>query len=64
MSPGISASVHWWRGWGRDQQEDLFWWRYRLGFVTVAIERRDLFAAYQKLRETIVETIRRDEEGK
>jgi len=64
MSPGITLSVHWWRGWGQDQQRDLFWWRYRLGFLTVALERADTLTAYRKLRVAIEARIRRDEEGR
>lgn len=53
MSPGITLSLHWWRGCGPDIQRDLFWWRYRLGFLTVAVERADLLSAYRKLRTAI-----------
>lgn len=64
MSPGITFSLHWWRGFGPDIQRDLFWWRYRLGFATVAVERADTLAAYRKLRIAIEQRVRRDEEGR
>lgn len=64
MSPGISLSLHWWRGFGPDVQPDLFWWRYRLGLATVSVERADLLAAYRKLRAAIVDRIAKDEEGR
>lgn len=60
MSPGITLSLHWYRGFGEDIQRDLFWWRYRLGFVTVALERQDTLRAYWKLWNAIDERIRRD----
>lgn len=62
MSPGITLSLHWWRGFGGDIQRDLFWWRYRLGFLTIAVERADVLAAYRKLRAAIVDRIHRDED--
>lgn len=61
MSPGITLSVHWWRGWGLDQQRDLFWWRYRLGFLTVALECADTLSAYRKLRVAIEARVHQDE---
>lgn len=64
MSPGISLSLHWWRGWGQDQQPDLFVWRFRLGFVTLAIERVDLLQAYRKLRKAIADRIEHDRRGR
>jgi hypothetical protein len=68
MSPGIAFSLHWWRGIGPDIQPDLFWWRFRLGFVTVSVERVDLLAAYRKLRATIAQRVahdlKKDKEGR
>ena len=64
MSPGISLSVHLWRGFGFDAQQDLFfWWRFRLGFLTVAVERVDVLEAYRKLRKAIAERIEHDRRG-
>jgi hypothetical protein len=60
MSPGITVSLHLWRGIGGDVQRELFSWRYRFGFVTVAIERTDILAAYRKLRIVIEERVEAD----
>jgi hypothetical protein len=60
MSPGISVSIHFWRGIGRDIQPDLFFARIRLGFVTLAVERGDLWKAYWKLRKAIAERVEHD----
>jgi hypothetical protein len=62
MSPGISLSLHWWRGFGPDAQGDLFWWRYRLGLMTVSVEGRDPWAIYQKLRATVEQRVAADEQ--
>lgn len=65
MSPGISLSLHWYRGFGLDAQQDLFFlWRFRLGFVTVALERVDWLTAYRKLRADIVARVEHDREGR
>lgn len=68
MSPGITISIHFWRGFGPDTQRDLFYWqRLRLGFLTIAIERRDPLAAYRKLRaasSAVVESARRQDEDR
>lgn len=66
MSPGITLSLHWWRGIGADRQADLFYWqRVRLGFVTVALERTDTLTAYRKLRIAIERAVERaDMEGR
>lgn len=61
MSPGISFTLHWYRGFGGDIQRDLFVWRYRLGFLTLAIERADILAAYRKLRAAVVDRVQQDE---
>lgn len=61
MSPGITIFLHLWRGIGGDAQRDLFWWRYRLGFVTLAVEHADTLTAYRKLRVTIEERVAADE---
>lgn len=57
MSPGVTLSVHLWRGCGGDTQRDLFLWRWRLGFATVAVERTDVLTAYRKLRGTVVDAV-------
>lgn len=59
LSPGLSISLHWWRGLGGDTEPDLFCWRLRLGFLTVSIDKVDVLKAYQKLRETMVESLHR-----
>ena len=61
MKPGITLSLHLWRGIGPDVQRDLFWARYRLGFVTLAIERNDTLVAYRILKAAIEERIAADE---
>jgi hypothetical protein len=60
MSPGITLTAHLWRGIGEDAQRDLFFWRYRLGFVTVAVERQDVLAAYRLLRGVIEQRVEAD----
>jgi hypothetical protein len=51
MSPGITLSLHRWRGIGGDVQPDLFFWRYRFGLLTIAIERTDTYRAYRGMRQ-------------
>jgi hypothetical protein len=60
---GITISAHGWRGFGRDQQEDLFVWRCRFGVLTVSLDKADLFAAYRKLRASIVARVGKDNES-
>lgn len=57
MSPGITLSVHFWRGWGRDEQKDLFYARRRFGFITLSVDRADVLPAYWKLRRAIEDSI-------
>lgn len=64
MSPGITFSLHTWRGIGGDVEPSLFWWRFRFGFATVSVDKISLYAAYLKLRAAIVERVRKDEEGR
>ena len=52
MSPSFSISAHFWRGIGGDKDFSLFWWRYRLGFLTVSIDKVSLYEAWRKLRDT------------
>ena len=63
MSPGVSVSLHWWRGIGPDVQLSLFYMGLRLGFVTVSFERDWMLAAYRKLRATIETRVERDQQG-
>jgi hypothetical protein len=60
---GITISAHGPRGWGRDEQEDLFVWRRRFMFVTVSINKADFLEVYLKLRETIERRVAHDQEG-
>jgi hypothetical protein len=72
MNPGITLSVHFWRGFGGDAQSDLFYWRrFRLGFVTLAAERQDPLRAYRGIRQAAEDAlnqlnrrVRRDMEGR
>lgn len=71
MNPGISISIHLWRGIGADTQGDLFVCRYRLGYLTLAVERQDPLRAYRSIRqiaETTLEAlnrrVRREMEGR
>lgn len=64
MSPAITLSVHWWRGIGPEVQANLFFYGYRLGFVTVSIERDSVLAAYRVLRDAMAERIQQDREGR
>lgn len=60
MSPGITISIHFWRGFGPDTQCDLYYWqRFRLGFVTVSLDRTDTLTAYRKLRVSIERAVER-----
>lgn len=68
MSPGITFSLHWWRGIGPDAQLDLLVCRYRFGFVSATAEGDDPFKGIEKiradlakLRAAIAERIARDE---
>lgn len=61
MSGSITLDLHYWRGLGPDIEPDLFVIRWRLGFVTIAIERKSLLEAYRKLRAAIVQRVERDE---
>lgn len=53
----LDVKFHLWRGIGPDREPDLFVARYRLGFVTVVIERGDLLATVRKLRAAIAEAL-------
>lgn len=65
MSPGITISIHFWRGFGGDVQRDLFFWRYRFGVLTLTVERTDALTSYRKLRLSIERAVERaDSEGR
>lgn len=67
MSPGFSISVHWWRGIGPEVQRNLFFFGFRLGVVTISVERAPVLAAYRVLRKALAERVasdRRKEEGR
>lgn len=68
MNPGLTLSLHWWRGFSLSPEPTLFWVEFRLGFVTVSLERTWPLAAYRKLRVTMQEAVvrmeRGDEEGR
>lgn len=64
MSPGLSISLHSWRGIGGDAEPDLFMARIRLGFVTLTIESDDWLPKLRKMRATIQQAIDRTEEGR
>lgn len=68
MNPGLTLSLHWWRGFSLSPEPTLFWLEFRFGFVTLTVERAWPLAAYRKLRaaaEAAVDRLeRRDEEGR
>ena len=57
MSPGLSLSLHFWRGIGGDAQVDLFMARVRLGFITLTIESDDWLPRFRKMRATIEKAV-------
>lgn len=57
MSPGISLSLHWWRGIGGDVEPDLFMARIRLAFVTLTIESDDWLPKLREMRKAMVKAI-------
>lgn len=61
MNPGLTLSLHWWRGCSFTPEPTLFWLEYRLGFVTLSVERAWPLAAYRKLRVTMQEAVARME---
>lgn len=64
MIPGKSLefAAHAWRGIGPDVEPDLFFWRYRFGFVTVTVAKVPLLAAYHELRDAIATRVAHDRE--
>lgn len=64
VSPAITLSVHWWRGIGPEVQANLFFYGYRLGFLTLSIERDSVLEAYRLMRRALAERIAKDEEGR
>jgi len=61
MNPGITFGLHWWRGFSLTPEPTLFWLEFRLGFVTLSVERTWPLAAYRTLRATIIERVEKDE---
>jgi len=61
MSPGISLSLHWWRGIGPDIEPDLFLFRYRFGIFTVSVCKVCLLDRYRFLRATMQERVKADQ---
>lgn len=61
MSPGISLSLHWWRGIGPDVEPDLFLFRWRLGIATVSVCKVCLLDSYRLLRATMIARVEADE---
>jgi len=61
VNPGLTLSLHWWRGFSLSPEPTLFWLEFRLGFVTLSIEKAWPLAAYRNFRGSIVERIERDE---
>lgn len=61
MSPGVSIEIHAWRGLGPVLQKDLFYFGFRLGFVTLSICRVCVIDSYKMLRESIEARISADE---
>lgn len=64
MSPGLSFSVHLWRGVGPDREPDLFVWRWRFGLLTVSLDRMSLLARFRELQALVDEYTRRSMEGR
>jgi hypothetical protein len=64
MSPGIALTLHWWRGIGPEVQANLFFYGFRLGFVTISVERESVLEAYRRIRRALAERIAKDEEGR
>lgn len=61
MNPGITLGLHWWRGFSLTPEPTLFWLEFRLGFVTLTVERTWPLAAYRTLRAAMVERVEKDE---
>lgn len=61
MNPGITLSLHWWRGFSLSPEPTLFWLEFRFGFVTLSVERAWPLKAYRTLRAAIVERVAKDE---
>lgn len=61
MNPGLSLSLHWYRGFGPDIEPDMFVARFRLGFLTIAAESDDWLPRFRKLRQTIVQAVQKAE---
>jgi hypothetical protein len=67
VNRSLDFSFHAWRGIGPDEEPDLFFWRWRLGFVTVTVSRVDVLRAYRKLKDAARDALallNRDGEGR
>lgn len=61
MSPAVTLSLHWWRGLGPDVQLNLWYFGFRLGFVTLSVERESVLAAYRKLLDAVQRRVAADQ---
>ena len=61
MSPGISISLHFWRGIGPLIQRELFYVGFRLGIFTISICRVCVIDSYAKIRGAMLERVAVDE---
>ncbi len=50
MTGSLALSLHAWRGIGPDVEPDLFFWRWRIGFLTLTVCRVCVLAAYQDVK--------------
>lgn len=61
MNPGLSLSLHWWRGIGPDVEPDLFMARIRLGFATLTIESDDWLPRLRQFRAVVAHAVSQSE---
>jgi len=62
MNPGLTLSLHWWRGFSLSPEPTLFWLEFRFGFVTVSVERAWPLEVHRNLRaaaKTAIEQLER-----
>lgn len=53
MNRSLAISFHAWRGIGPDVEPDLFFWRWRFGFVTLTVCRVCVLAAYWETKSAL-----------
>lgn len=59
---GLYIRFHRWCGFSRANLEpDLFHWVFKVGFVTLYVEKKSLLEAYRKLRRTIEDVIPKED---